>query len=115
MRISTPVAVALSLDAIDPKQISPVADSDGALRLVDGKPVYPLRNVVVRDADGQTVRASSVKVHTLPTTQVSSLTPLRCVDCLITPWADGRQIALSVIADHVEPMTSAAFMEADDE
>lgn len=114
MRLSIPTISGLALDNINPEAITPQADGDGTLRLVDGKPVYPLRNTVIRDSDGNTVRASSVKVHTLPTATIDALTPLRCINCRITPWLDGRQIALSVVADHVEPLIVAGT-EVDDE
>lgn len=115
MRIIVPAITALALDPIDPERITPMANSDGTLRLIDGKPVYTLRNVVVRDADGNTVRASSVKVHTVPANPVAELTSLRCVDCRITPWIDGRQVALSVVADRVELPRVSADTEAEDE
>lgn len=86
MRISTPTVVAFAPDAIDPKDVTPATDDDGTLRMIDGAPVYLLRGVMVRDADGRTIKSSTVRVRTAPTTPIPPLTALRCVDCMLTPW-----------------------------
>ena len=102
MMTSTHTVVAFAPDAIDPKDVTPATDDDGTLRMIDGAPVYLLRGVMVRDADGRTIKSSTVRVRTAPTTPIPPLTALRCVDCMLTPWVRDGRVALSVLADHVE-------------
>lgn len=91
-------------DDINPAALKPATDSDGNPRLMDGKPVFPLRGVVVK-VDGQTVEGATVKVRQVPSGTVPELTraTLRG-DIRITPWLPdgGRRIRYSILADGVE-------------
>lgn len=115
MRIRTLDFEGVALNDVIPDDIHPAIGADGVLRMVDDAPVFPLRGVMIRDADGQVLQTSTVRVRATPTTLIPALTALRCVNCVVTPWVRDGRIALSVLADHVEPMTSAAYMETDDE
>lgn len=102
MRLQTVDLVGVTIDDIDPESVQPLADENGVLRVVDGSPVYPLRGVMVRDADGRAIKASTLRVRTAPSASIPSLTALRCVGCTVTPWVRDGRVALSVLADHVE-------------
>lgn len=105
MQIPTTAAITvIPTDDIDPASLKPATDQDGNPRLVDGKPTYPLRGVVVK-ADGQTVEGATVKIRQIPSAVVPELTraPLKG-DIRITPWLPdgGRRIRYSILADGVE-------------
>lgn len=91
-------------DDINPAALKPATDSDGNPRLMDGKPVFPLRGVVVK-VDGQTVEGATVKVRQVPSGTVPELTRANLTgDVRITPWLpdNGRRIRYSILADGVE-------------
>lgn len=91
-------------DDLDPSALRPATDPDGNPRLVDGKPVYPLRGVVVK-VNGQTVEGATVKVRQVPSAVVPELTRATLKgDIRITPWLPdgGRRIRYSILADGVE-------------
>ena len=52
MKFPTSDLEAAAVDAIDPSTIHPATDENGTLKLVGGKPVYPVRGVTVRDETG---------------------------------------------------------------
>lgn len=105
MQIPTTAAITvIPTDDIDPATLKPAADQDGNPRLVDGKPAYPLRGVVVKIA-GQTVEGATVKVRQLPSALVPELTRVSLKgDVRITPWLpdSGRRIRYSILADAIE-------------
>lgn len=105
MRIPTTATITvIPTDDIDPTALKPAADQDGSPRLVDGKPIYPLRGVVVKIA-GQTVEGASVKVRQIPAAVVPELTRANLKgDVQVTPWLpdNGRRIRYSIIADAIE-------------
>lgn len=107
MKLKTTDLDGVAIDAIEPDEIRPATGADGVLRVVDGAPVYPLRGVMVRDADGQAIKASSVRVRTAPTSPIPALSVVRCVDCVVTPWVRDGRVAISVLADHVEVASAA--------
>ncbi len=116
MRLRTVNLESVAIDDINPDSITPAVDSSGALRLVDGAPVHPLRGVIIRDADGRTVRSSTVRVITPPSALIPALTPLRCVNCTVTPWvADNGRLSISVTADHVEMVEAPRQKEVNHE
>lgn len=91
-------------DDLDPTTLRPATGQDGQPRLVDGKPVYPLRGVVVKIA-GQTVEGASVKVRQIPAAVVPELTRANLKgDVRVTPWLPdgGRRIRYSILADTIE-------------
>ena len=91
-------------DDLDPSALRPATDPDGNPRLVDGKPTYPLRGVVVK-VDGQTVEGATVKVRQVPSAVVPELTRATLKgDIRITPWLPdgGRRIRYSILADTIE-------------
>lgn len=91
-------------DDLDPTALRPATDADGQPRLVDGKPVYPLRGVVVK-VNGQTAEGATVKVRQVPSVVVPELTRATLKgDIRITPWLPdgGRRIRYSILADGVE-------------
>lgn len=96
--------VVIPTDDIEPSALRPATDQNGNSRLVDGKPTYPLRGVVVK-IDGQTVEGASVKVRQVPSAVVPEL--IRATlkgDVRITPWLPdgGRRIRYSILADAIE-------------
>lgn len=105
MRIPTTATITvIPTDDLDPAALRPATDQDGNPRLVDGKPTYPLRGVVVKIA-GQTVEGASVKVRQIPSAVVPELTRTNLKgDVQVTPWLpdNGRRIRYSIIADAIE-------------
>lgn len=105
MQIPTTATVTvIPTDDLDPSALRPATDPDGNPRLVDGKPVFPLRGVVVK-VDGQTVEGATVKVRQVPSGTVPELTRANLTgDVRITPWLpdNGRRIRYSILADGVE-------------
>lgn len=105
MQIPTTATITvIPTDDLDPSALRPAIDQDGQPRLVDGKPVYPLRGVIVKIA-GQTVEGATVKVRQVPAAVVPELTRANLKgDIRVTPWLpdNGRRIRYSVIADAIE-------------
>lgn len=105
MQIPTTATITvIPTDDLDPSALRPATDPDGNPRLVDGKPVYPLRGVVVK-VDGQTVEGATVKVRQVPSGTVPELTRANLKgDIRITPWLPdgGRRIRYSILADTIE-------------
>ena len=58
MKFPTSDLEAAAVDAIDPSTIHPATDENGTLKLVGGKPVYPVRGVTVRDETGRSVNST---------------------------------------------------------
>lgn len=107
MRLQTVDLIGVAIDDVMPETIHPSVDANGVIRVVDGAPIYSLRGVMVRDADGQVIKASSVRVRTAPAVAIPAMTAVQCVGCVVTPWVNGGRIALSVLADHVEPAATS--------
>ncbi|RYP94933.1 hypothetical protein [Bifidobacterium pseudolongum] len=107
MKLRTGTMEGVAMDYVAQEDLHPAEDNHGNMKMVDGKPVYSLRGVVVRDADGRTIKASTVRVKNRPTEDIPDMSKLRCVDCIASVWQDGNRIALSVTADHVEIVMNA--------
>lgn len=105
MQIPTTASITvIPTDDLDPTALRPATDQDGNPRLMDGKPVYPLRGVVVK-VSGQTVEGASVKIRQIPSAVVPELTRATLKgDIRITPWLpdNGRRIRYSILADTIE-------------
>jgi hypothetical protein len=70
--------------------------------LIDGVPVYPLREVSIRQ-DGSPIQGASLKVK--HPTDLKALTPYTLVNPSVVAWVrDGRSVAFSVTADRLEPV-----------
>lgn len=102
MKLKTGNMAGIAMDYLAKEDLHAAEDNHGNLRLVNGKPVYSLRGVVVRDAEGRTIKASTVRVKTKPADDIPDMSKVRCVDCIASVWQDGNRIAVSVTADHVE-------------
>lgn len=111
MKFRTVDLEAAAVNAIDPGRIRPAVDEDGTLRLVDGRPVYPVRGVTVRDETGLAVN-STVRVLVAPTAPIPAMSTLRCVDCHINPWVRKGELTVSVTADHLEIVETSAHRQA---
>ena len=91
-----------TLEDIDPDALEPAkAYQSEETKLVDGKPVYRLPDLYVKDGD---YKASiSIKVFTKPTEKIAGLTYINLVGKVeITPYIMNNRIAYSVVADGVE-------------
>lgn len=97
-----------------PIEVIPLADIDGEAlkpatafgtedpKLVDGKPVFGLPNIVVR-MDSDVLKTASVKLFTRPG-RLTALQPVALTGHLIiTPWTsrDSGSVRLSIVADGV--------------
>lgn len=102
MKLRTVNLEGIAMDYIAREDLRPAQDNQGNMRLDNGKPVYPLHGVVVRDADNRTIKASTVRVRIKPDEDIPDMATVRCVDCVASVWRDGNRIAISVTADHVE-------------
>ena len=111
MKFPTSDLEAAAVDAIDPSTIHPATDENGTLKLVGGKPVYPVRGVTVRDETGRSVN-STLRVFVAPTAPIPAMSTLRCVDCHIAPWIRKGELTVSVIADHLEIIETPAHRQA---
>jgi hypothetical protein len=67
--------------------------------LVDGVPVYPIRDVSLRQ-DGEPIQGASLKVK--HPTDLKALTPYQVVNPHVTAWVKDGRIAYSVTADRLE-------------
>ncbi|KOA59061.1 hypothetical protein BAAM0499_07860 [Bifidobacterium animalis subsp. animalis MCC 0499] len=106
MKMMTGNMEGIAMDYVAKEDLHPAEDNHGNMRLVDGRPVYSLRGVVVRDAEGRTIKASTVRVKNKPVDDIPDMSKVRCVDCVSSVWQDGNRIAISVTADHVEIVTN---------
>ena len=95
-----------------PLEVIPLADVDGEAlkpatafgtdepKLVDGRPVFSLPNIVVR-MGGDVLKTASVRVFTKPG-RLAALQPVALTGTLIiTPWTtrDSGSVRLSIVAD----------------
>lgn len=91
-----------ALEDIDPSTLEPAkAYQSEEVKLIDGKSVYRLPDLYVKDGD---YKASiSIKVFNKPTEKIPGLTYIRLVGQVeITPYIMNGRIAYSVVADGVE-------------
>ena len=91
-----------ALEDIDPSTLEPakVFQSE-EVKLVDGKPVYRLPDLYVKD--GQYKAAISIKVFDKPSETIPGLTYIHLTGTVeITPFIMNNHIAYSVVADSVE-------------
>lgn len=91
-----------TLEDIDPSTLEPAkAYQSTETKLVDGKPVYRLPDLYVKD--GNYKAAISIKVFDKPTEKIPGLTYINLVGKVdITPYIMNNRIAYSVVADSVE-------------
>ena len=91
-----------ALEDIDPDALEPAkAYQSEETKLVDGKPVYRLPDLYVKD--GQYKASISIKVFNKPSETIAGLTYLNLVGKVeITPFIMNNRIAYSVVADGVE-------------
>lgn len=96
----------ISVDGQDKFETSKTAD--GLIRLVDDKPVYALRNVIVkfRDENGSfdSVQNASVKLFRKPNHNFGELETLQFDGCVrVTPYVNGNnRLGLSIMADGIK-------------
>lgn len=91
-----------ALEDIDPSTLEPakVFQSEET-KLVDGKPVYRLPDLYVKD--GQYKASISIKVFNKPVEKIAGLTYINLTGTVeITPFIMNNRIAYSVVADGVE-------------
>jgi hypothetical protein len=91
-----------ALEDIDPTTLEPAkAFQSEEVKLVDGKPVYRLPDLYVKDGD---YKANiSIKVFNRPAEKIAGLTYITLVGKVeITPFIMNDRIAYSVVADSVE-------------
>ena len=91
-----------TLEDIDPSTLEPAkAYQSTETKLVDGKPVYRLPDLYVKD--GQYKASISIKVFNKPTEKIAGLTYITLTGRVeITPYIMNGHIAYSVVADGVE-------------
>jgi hypothetical protein len=92
----------VALEDIDPAGLEPAkAFQSEEVKLVDGKPVYRLPDLYVKDGD---YKASiSIKVFSKPAEKIGGLTYIVLTGKVeITPFIMNNRIAYSVVADSVE-------------
>lgn len=83
-------------------------DRDGQLRLTDDKPVFALRNVVVKfraeDGSFESVQNASVKLFRAPNHALGELEILQLDGRVrVTPYVNGQnRLALSIVADGIK-------------
>lgn len=91
-----------ALEDIDPAGLEPakVYQSEDT-KLVDGKPIYRLPDLYVKDGDYKA--QISIKVFDKPSETIPGLTYINLVGKVeITPFIMNNRIAYSVVADGVE-------------
>ncbi|MCI1642988.1 MAG: hypothetical protein LKI21_00305 [Bifidobacterium crudilactis] len=91
-----------ALEDIDPAALEPAkAYQSEEIKLVDGRPVYRLPDLYVKDGD---YKASiSIKVFNKPAEKIAGLTYIVLTGKVeITPFIMNNRIAYSVVADSVE-------------
>lgn len=91
-----------ALEDIDPDALEPakVFQSEET-KLVDGKPVYRLPDLYVKD--GQYKASISIKVFNKPSEKIPGLTYINLTGTVeITPFIMNNRVAYSVVADGVE-------------
>lgn len=91
-----------TLEDIDPDALEPAkAYQSEETKLVDGRPVYRLPDLYVKD--GNYKAAISIKVFDKPTEKIPGLTYINLVGKVdIIPYIMNNRIAYSVVADSVE-------------
>lgn len=91
-----------TLEDIDPSTLEPAkAYQSEETKLVDGRPVYRLPDLYVKD--GNYKAAISIKIFNKPTEKIEGLTYINLVGKVeITPYIMNNRIAYSVVADSVE-------------
>lgn len=112
MRITTTAhdtaIVVLSMVPINTASITPATEFDSdETKLFDGKPAFPLRDVVI-SVDGRLAKGASLKVKALPDT-IPAMTPMTLTGRVeITPYLPngGRSISYSIVADGLAPAPS---------
>lgn len=91
-----------ALEDIDPSTLEPAkAYQSEETKLVDGRPVYRLPDLYIKDGD---YKANvSIKIFTKPTEKIPGLTYITLTGKVeITPYIMNNRIAYSVVADGVE-------------
>lgn len=91
-----------ALEDIDPSTLEPAkAYQSEETKLVDGKPIYRLPDLYVKD--GEYKASISIKVFNKPSEKIPGLTYIQLVGAVeITPFIMNNRIAYSVVADSVE-------------
>jgi hypothetical protein len=93
----------INMATMDPSTLEPTkkfgSDEDD---LVDGKPVYRLPAIYVKEGGRQTQNVS-LKLRNKPTEALEELQKFHLVGTVvITPWLKNNRIAYSLLADGIE-------------
>lgn len=93
----------INMGAVDPSTLEPATkfgtDDDD---LVDGKPVYRLPAIYVKQ-DGRQTQSISLKLRAKPAEALEELQRFHLVgNVVITPWLKNGRIAYSLLADGIE-------------
>lgn len=108
MKITTKAADLESIEFInmatmDPSTLEPAkAFGSDDNELVDGKPVYRLPAIYVKE-NGRQTQNVSLKLRTIPDAPLEELQKFHLVGTVvITPWLKNNRIAYSLLADGIE-------------
>lgn len=108
MRINVNPADLKVISVDGQEEYESLKDRDGQLRLTDDKPVFALRNVVVKfraeDGSFESVQNASVKLFRAPNHPLGELEILQLDGRVrVTPYVNGQnRLTLSIVADGIK-------------